>query len=65
MGVVALTVVIGLVLFGLLKFKQINAFGALVAVVFGVLLAATPSGPRLTDQIRVLADSVDSWLGSL
>jgi hypothetical protein len=65
MSVVALCVVVGLVLAAMVKFKQLNAGSGLVAVLFGVLLGATPMGPGMTAQIRVVADSIGAWLGSL
>ena len=65
MSVVALCVVVGLVLAALVKFKQLNAASGVVAVLFGVLLGATPMGPGMTAQIRVVADSIGVWLGSL
>lgn len=65
MSVVALTVVVGIIVGGLMKFKQLNPLAGLFAVVFGVLLGATPIGPDMTSQIRVVADSFDAWLGTL
>ncbi len=65
MSVVALCVVVGLVLVALMKFKQLNPPRRLIAVLFGILLGATPIGPGMTGQIRVIADSIDAWLGSL
>lgn len=65
MSVVALCVVVGLVLVALMRFKQLNPFAGLIAVLFGILLGASPIGPGMTGQIRVIADSFNSWLGSL
>lgn len=65
MSVVALCVVLGLVLAALLKMKQLNPFAGIVAVLFGVMLGASPIGPDMTGQAQALASSFEAWLGSL
>ena len=52
MSVVALCVVVGLVLVALMRFKQLNPFAGIIAVLFGILLGASPIGPGMTGQIR-------------
>lgn len=65
MSVVALCVVAGLVLAALIKMKQLNPFAGIAAVLFGVLLGASPIGPGMTHQVQAIANSFDAWLGSL
>lgn len=65
MSVVALCVVVGLALVGLVRFKQLNPFAGAIAALFGILLGASPIGPSMTGQIRGVADSFNAWLGSL
>ncbi len=45
MSVVAVAVVLGLLLLLLLRTNQLKVGSALVAVVFGLVLASTPAGP--------------------
>lgn len=57
MSTVAVAVVLGLLLLLLLKTNQLKAGSALVAVVFGLVLASTPAGPVVDDALM----QVGSW----
>ena len=51
MSVVAVAVVLGLLLLLLVRTNQVNLAAALVAVVFGLVLASTPAGPVFDDAL--------------
>jgi xanthosine utilization system XapX-like protein len=57
MSIVATVIVLGLVVLALVKSKLVRPFGALVCVVFGVVLAASPAGPAVSDVLG----QVGSW----
>lgn len=51
MSVVAVAVLLGLLLVLLLRTSQLGLGSALVAVVFGLVLGATPAGPVVNDAL--------------
>jgi hypothetical protein len=57
MSIVATVIVLGVIVLALLKGKLVRPFGALVCVVFGVVLAASPAGPAVSDVLS----QVGSW----
>ena len=54
---VAVAVVLGLLLLLLVRTNQVNVGAALVAVVFGLVLASTPAGPVVDDALS----QVGAW----
>lgn len=59
MSVVAVAVVLGLLLLLLLRTNQLKLGSALVAVVFGLVLASTPAGPAVHQALN--ASGVWLW----
>lgn len=57
MSVVASVIVLGIVILALVKSKLVRPFGALVCIVFGVVLAASPAGPAVSDVLT----QIGSW----
>lgn len=57
MSTVGVAVVLGLLLLLLLRTNQLKAGSALVAVVFGLVLASTPAGPVFDDALS----QVGAW----
>ena len=51
MSVVAVAVLLGLLLMFLMRVGQVRLGSALVAVVFGLVLGATPAGPVAKDAL--------------
>jgi hypothetical protein len=58
MSVVATAIVLGLVVVALIRTRWVRFSGAVVCVVFGLVLGATPAGPAVNG---VLTD-VGAWL---
>ena len=56
MSVVAVAVVLGLLLVLLIRTRQIKLGPALVAVVFGLVLASSPAGPSLNQALSASGD---------
>ena len=63
MSVAATALVLGLVVVALIKTKWVKLSGAIVCVIFGLVLGATPAGPHLCWKRLTLtpATSVSSW----
>jgi hypothetical protein len=57
MSVAATALVLGLVVVALIKTKWVKPSGAVVCVIFGLVLGATPAGPAVN---RTLTD-VGDW----
>lgn len=51
MSMVAATILLGLLVAGLIKTRWVRASGAVACVAFGVVLAASPVGPAVTDAL--------------
>ena len=58
MSVVGFTVVLGLFVVLLLRTSKLSLGPALVCVLFGLVLAATPAGPAVHDAL----DASGAWL---
>jgi hypothetical protein len=56
MSVVAVAVLLGLLLMFLMRVGQVRFGSALVAVVFGLVLGATPAGPVVNDALTQVGD---------
>jgi hypothetical protein len=56
MSVVATAVILGLVLIALLKTKWVRFSGAVVCVLFGLVLGATPVGPLVNQTLTDLGE---------
>lgn len=62
MSVVATAVLLGLLVLALLRTRLLGALGAVVCVLFGLVLAATPAGPAVTDVTGQVGDWAFSTL---
>ena len=58
MSVVACAVLLGLFVLLLVRVRQVGFLAALVCVVFGFVLGATPAGP----QVNQALSSVGGWV---
>jgi hypothetical protein len=56
MSVVAVAVLLGLLLMFLMRVGQVRPGSALVAVVFGLVLGATPAGPLVNEALTQVGD---------
>jgi hypothetical protein len=56
MSVVAVAVLLGLLLMFLMRVGQVRFGSALVAVVFGLVLGATPAGPVVNEALTQVGD---------
>lgn len=56
MSVAAVGIVLGALVLMLLKTKWVKPSGALVCIVFGVVLAAGPAGPAVGDALSGVGD---------
>ena len=56
MSVVAVAVLLGLLLMFLMRVGQVRLGSALVAVVFGLVLGATPAGPVVHEALTQIGD---------
>jgi hypothetical protein len=56
MSVVAVAVLLGLLLMFLMRVGQVRLGSALVAVVFGLVLGATPAGPVVNEALTQVGD---------
>ena len=52
MSVVATALVLGLVIAGLVRTRWLRPSGAVVCIVFGMVLGGTPVGPTLNDGLN-------------
>ena len=57
MSVTAVLVILGALVVLLLRTRSVRLFGALVCIVFGVVLGLSPMGPATADVL----DAVGSW----
>ncbi|MFD9861257.1 hypothetical protein [Streptomyces alboflavus] len=55
---VSLVLLAGVVLALLVHHRKVAVPGALVAVLFGFLLASTDAGPDISDSIQSVADTI-------
>ncbi|WP_375430165.1 hypothetical protein [uncultured Friedmanniella sp.] len=58
MSVVGAAVVLGVVIVMLLRLRVLRPSGALVCVLFGLVLAATPIGGALTHGLQQVGDAL-------
>jgi len=58
MSVVGAAVLLGVVIAMLLRLRALRPSGALVCVLFGLVLAATPIGGALTHGLQQVGDAV-------
>jgi hypothetical protein len=52
MSVVAVAVILGALLLLLLRTSQLSLGSALVAIIFGLVLAGTPAGPVVSEALH-------------
>ena len=57
MSITAVLVILGALVVLLLRTRSVRFFGALVCIVFGVVLGLSPMGPATADVL----DSVGTW----
>jgi hypothetical protein len=57
---VGVAVLLGIVVFLLLKFKIVRPVGAAVCIVFGLVLGATPLG----DQVSAALSGMGNWVAT-
>lgn len=55
---ISLVLLIGVVLALLVHHRKVAVGGALVAVLFGFLLASTDAGPDISDSLQSVADTL-------
>ncbi|WP_405659133.1 hypothetical protein [Streptomyces sp. RK9] len=55
---ISLVLLAGVVLVLLVHHRKVAVGGALVAVLFGFLLASTDAGPDISDSIQSIADTI-------
>ncbi|MFD9886919.1 hypothetical protein ACFWZT_36285 [Streptomyces alboflavus] len=55
---ISLVLLIGVVLALLVHHRKVAVPGAIIAVLFGFLLASTDAGPDITDSIQSVADNI-------
>ncbi|MDN5805130.1 MAG: hypothetical protein L0H26_11190 [Microlunatus sp.] len=65
MSVVAVALVLGLLVALLIKWKIVRGFGALVCILFGLVLAATPIGEGVLDVVTSIGDFAAAQVGRL
>ncbi len=57
MSVVATALVLGLVIVGLVRTRWLRPSGAVVCIVFGLVLGGTPAGPAVNQTL----DELGGW----
>jgi hypothetical protein len=65
MSVAATALVLGLVVMALIKTKWVKLSGAIVCVIFGLVLGATPAGPAVNRALTGVGDWAFSQLQSV
>ncbi|SOD73282.1 hypothetical protein SAMN05892883_2573 [Jatrophihabitans sp. GAS493] len=65
MSVVAVALILGVFVVFLVRVRQVKAGGAVVCVVFGLVLGATPAGPNVNQFLDQAGSSAWAWVSQL
>ncbi|MCW2542043.1 MAG: hypothetical protein JWN95_3768 [Frankiales bacterium] len=65
MSVVAVALLLGVLVAFLVKVKQTKLGAALVAVIFGLVLGATPAGPQVNHPLTQAGGTAWAWVQGL
>lgn len=65
MSIVATALILGIVVVLLIKWKIIRLTGALVCILFGLVLAVTPVGRGVLYVVTSIGDTIAAQIGKL
>lgn len=65
MSIVAATLILGLIVVLLIKWKIVRGFAAIVCILFGLVLAVTPVGQGVLHVVTSIGDFAATQIGRL